>query len=187
MCHFKWSPLTPWLFIDPSDGPIDPWGSILTTLTATALYHNLWTLNLSRSSKVSKDSEDWSLISNKNLSEILPSNGLNPGPGKAGQGGLIVLHLWRHSQKIHVPQPKNFFWVQTRRSFESLNSSLPLLAPDYKATCYPVVLARTTWFRPAPKVLSGFYSIYRKLFDLAECTISQKNQLCMMYIPWTVV
>jgi len=31
--------------------------------------------------KVSKDS-DCSLVSNKNFSEILPSNGWHPGPGK---------------------------------------------------------------------------------------------------------
>ena len=27
------------------------------------------------------------------FSKILPSNGLGPGPGKVGQGGLKVLHL----------------------------------------------------------------------------------------------
>jgi len=41
---------------------------------------------------VSKDS-DCSLVSNKNLSEILLSNGLGPGSGEVGQGGLKVLHL----------------------------------------------------------------------------------------------
>jgi len=34
---------------------------------------------------------------------------LDPGPGEVGQGGLKVLHLWRHSQKICIPQPKKFF------------------------------------------------------------------------------
>jgi len=34
---------------------------------------------------------DCSLVSNKNFSEILPSNGLGPGPGEVGQGGLKVL------------------------------------------------------------------------------------------------
>jgi len=66
------------------------------------------TQNPSRSSKVSKDS-DCSLVSNKNFSEILPLNGWHPGPGKVGQGGLKVLYLWSHSQKIRNPQPKNFF------------------------------------------------------------------------------
>jgi len=50
-----------------------------------------------------------SLVSNKNFNEILPSNGLGPGPGEVGQGGLIVFHLWCHSQKIHTPQEKIFF------------------------------------------------------------------------------
>jgi len=79
-----------------------------------ALDHNFWTQNPSRSSKLSKDS-DCSLVSNKNFSEILPSNGLGPWPCEVGQGSLKALHLWRHSQKIHTPQPKNFFRVHTRR------------------------------------------------------------------------
>jgi len=40
---------------------------------------------------------------------MLPSNGWRPGPGKVGQSGLKVLHLWRHSQKTCTPQAKNFF------------------------------------------------------------------------------
>jgi len=53
---------------------------------------------------------DCSLVSDKNFSEILPPNGWRPGPGKVVQGGLKVLHLWRHSQKNHTPpQAKNFF------------------------------------------------------------------------------
>ena len=72
----------------------------------TTLDHNFWTRKPNRSSKVSKDS-DCSLVSYENFSKTLPSNGLGPGPGKVGQGGLKVLHLWRHSQKI--PKQKNFF------------------------------------------------------------------------------
>jgi len=71
------------------------------------LDHNFWTWNPSRSSKVSKYL-DCSLVSNKNFSEILPSNSLSPGPGKVGRGGLKVFHLWRHSQKIHTPTKKFF-------------------------------------------------------------------------------
>jgi len=52
---------------------------------------------------------DCSLVSNKNFSEILPSNGLNPGPGEMGQGGLKVFYLLRLSKKICTPQPKIFF------------------------------------------------------------------------------
>jgi len=50
------------------------------------LDRNFWTWNSSRSSKVSKDL-DCSLVSNKNSSEILPSNGWQPGLGEVGQGG----------------------------------------------------------------------------------------------------
>jgi len=39
-----------------------------------------------------KDS-DCSLVSNKNFSEILPSNGFGLGPGEVGQGGLKALYL----------------------------------------------------------------------------------------------
>ena len=70
------------------------------------LDHNFWTRNLSRSSKVSNDS-DCSLVSNKNFSEILPSNSLEP--GEVGQDGPKVLHLWCHSQKIRIFNKKIFF------------------------------------------------------------------------------
>jgi len=30
------------------------------------------------------------------------------GPGEVGQGGLQVLHLWCHSQKIRIPTKKKF-------------------------------------------------------------------------------
>jgi len=52
---------------------------------------------------------DCSLVSNKNFSKILPSNSLSPGSGEVGQGGLKVFHLWRPSQKICTPEPKNCF------------------------------------------------------------------------------
>jgi len=32
-------------------------------------------------------------------------------PGELGQSGLKVLHLWRHSQKLPKPQPKNIFFI----------------------------------------------------------------------------
>ena len=46
---------------------------------------------------------------------------------------LKLLHLWRQSQKIRTPQPKNFFRVQSTRladPFELLNSSLVQLAEE---------------------------------------------------------
>jgi len=51
---------------------------------------------------------DCSLVSSENFSEILPPNGWHPGPGKVGQGGLIVLHLRRHSQTTRTPQATKF-------------------------------------------------------------------------------
>ena len=106
------------------------------------LKHKLGMLqNPSRSSKVSKDS-DCSLVSSKNFSEILPPNGWHPGPGKVGQGGLKVLHIWRHSQKRPAhPKQKNFFRVQTRRldaSFHASTRSVTRIEPEIfpcKATC----------------------------------------------------
>jgi len=56
--------------------------------------------------KISKDA-DFSLISNKNLSKILPSNDSGLGPDEVGQKGLKQLHLWRHSQK---PWNQKFFF-----------------------------------------------------------------------------
>jgi len=48
--------------------------------------------NPSRLSIVSKDLYV-SLVTNKNFSEILPSNGFGPRPGEVAQGGLKVFHL----------------------------------------------------------------------------------------------
>jgi len=98
------------------------------------------TRNPSRSSKVSKDS-DCSLVSSKNFIEILPPNGWRQGPGKVGQGGLKVLHLWCHWQRTCNPQAKNFFRVQTRRlaaSFDTFTGSVEHTVPEKflcKATC----------------------------------------------------
>jgi len=71
------------------------WPATLKRLGRHALDHNFWTQNPSRSSKVSTDS-DCSLVFSKNFGEVLPSNGLGPGPGEVGQGGLKALHLQRH-------------------------------------------------------------------------------------------
>jgi len=112
------------------------------SLGTADLDHNFWTRNLSRSSKVSKDS-DCSLESKKkNFSEILPSNGWRPGPGEVGQK---VHHLWRHSQKKHTPNQKNLFRVQTTRlaaSFDTSTRSVTLTGTEIfprKATCDPAV------------------------------------------------
>jgi len=55
-----------------------------------------------------QNTQDCSLVSNKNFSKILPSNGWRPEPGEVGHGGQTVLHLWHHSQKTRNPQPKKF-------------------------------------------------------------------------------
>jgi len=52
---------------------------------------------------------DYSLVSDKNFSEILPSNGWRSRPGKVGQSSPKVLYLWRHYQKTCTPQAKKFF------------------------------------------------------------------------------
>ena len=135
-----------------------PEGLVGHGLSTTALYHNFWTQNLSRSSKVSKDS-GCSLVSQKSFSEILPSNGFGPGPGKVGQNCLKVLHLWRHSKNPHPPT-KNFFWVQTARlaeSFELFTGSVALTRPEKfprKVTCDLVVFAYTALINLDVKVLN---------------------------------
>ena len=93
------------------------------------LYHNFWTCNPSRSSKVSKDS-NCSLVSSKNFSEIQPPNGWCPGPGKVGQGGLKVLYLWRpllmtSSQKTCNPPSKKIFFECRLKDLPHLLRLLP--------------------------------------------------------------
>jgi len=86
------------------------------------LDHNFSTRRARKLIKGSKDS-DSSLVSNENLSEILWPSGLDLGQVTRAQKRL---RLWRRSQNICNPLPKNFFWVQTKRlapSSEPLNSS----------------------------------------------------------------
>jgi len=82
--------------------------------------------------KGSKNS-DSSLVSNENFSETLRPSGWALGQGTWDKRIPKLLHLWRHSQKIHTPQPKNFFWVQSTRladPFDHLNSSLAQSAEE---------------------------------------------------------
>jgi len=58
--------------------------------------------------KGSKDS-DLSLVSNDNFSKILRPSGWALGQATWVKMAQKLLHLWRHSQKICNPQPKNFF------------------------------------------------------------------------------
>ena len=94
--------------------------------------------NPNKSSKISKDL-DCSLVSNVNFSEILPSNGWHPGPGKVGQGGLEVLHLWCHLQKICISKQRTFFEcrLENLASFEPFTGSVALNGQEkflHKAT-----------------------------------------------------
>ena len=73
----------------------------------------------------SKDS-DSSLFSNENFSETLWLSSWALGQAAWAKMTPKLLHL-RQSQKIHHPQPKNFFPVQSTRLadlFEPLNSFL---------------------------------------------------------------
>jgi len=69
---------------------------------------------------------DSSLVSNQYFTEILWPSGLALGQVTWAKMAQKLLHLWRHSQKIHNPHPKKFFRMQTRRladPFEGFNSS----------------------------------------------------------------
>jgi len=96
------------------------------------LDHKFWSRNGSKSIKGSKDS-DSSLLSNKNFIKILWLSGWALGQVTWAKMALKLPDLWRHSQKICNPKPKNFFQVQTRRlanRFEALNSSLAQSAEE---------------------------------------------------------
>jgi len=54
---------------------------------------------------------DFSLLSNKNLSEILPSSGLGSGPNEVDSKDRKLVHLWRHSQKIWKPKPNKCLFI----------------------------------------------------------------------------
>jgi len=58
--------------------------------------------------KGSKDL-DSSLVSNENFSETLWPSGWALGQTTWAKMTLKLLHLWRQSQKICIPQPKIFF------------------------------------------------------------------------------
>jgi len=76
--------------------------------------------------KGSKDS-DSSLVSNENFSEKLWPSCWALSRATWAKMAQKLLYLWCLSQKIHNPQPKNFFRVQSRRLsdlFEPLNRSL---------------------------------------------------------------
>jgi len=80
--------------------------------------------------KGSEDSEDYSLVSNKNLSKILPSRDWAVGQVTWAKMAKNLPHLWCHLDKKQNPK---FFSLQTWRlaeCFEGLNSSLEQSAEE---------------------------------------------------------
>jgi len=76
---------------------------------------------------------DLSLLSNENFSETLWPSGWALGQATRAKMTLELLHLWRQSQKIRIPNQKNFFRVQSTRlsnPFELLNSFLAQSAEE---------------------------------------------------------
>jgi len=96
------------------------------------LDHNFLTRNTRKSIEGSNDS-DSSLVSNENFSEILWPSGWTLDQATRAKMAQKLVHLWRHSQKIHNLQPKIFSRVDSRRlsdPFEPLNSSLAQSAEE---------------------------------------------------------
>ena len=92
------------------------------------LGHTLWTQDPRKSIKGSKNS-DSSLVSNKNLSEILPFSGLDLGQVTWAKMATNLLHLWRHSQKTWNPKPTSFFIANSKTcrifwGFEQLSGAI---------------------------------------------------------------
>jgi len=89
------------------------------------LDHNFSTRNARKSIKGSKDL-DSSLVSYENFRETLWPSSWALGQATCANMTPKLLHLWHHSQKIHTPNQKIFFRVQSTKlahPFEPLNSS----------------------------------------------------------------
>jgi len=72
------------------------------------LDHSCWTWNIRKFIKGSKD-VDSSLVSNENISKILPSSGLTQVRYQQSNMAKNLPYLWRHSQKKW--NPKQFFFI----------------------------------------------------------------------------
>jgi len=72
------------------------------------LGHNFRTRNVRKSIKGSKDS-DSSLLSNENLSKILPSRGWALGQVILAKMAKNLPYLWYHSQRTWNPKLKKIF------------------------------------------------------------------------------
>ena len=110
------------------------------------LGHNFSTWNPSELSEVSKNL-NFSLVSNKNFSEILPSSRLGLGPEEMGQKAYnYSTYDATHKKSKTLKLLLLFFFIQTQRLAESckvLNTSLALTVPKifpHKDTCKLLVL-----------------------------------------------
>jgi len=141
-------------------------GLILLALNIfITLDHNFWTWNLSRSSKVSKDS-DCSLVSNKNLSEILPCNSLIRWSGPRWPKSLPLM---TSLTKNPHPPTKNFFECRLVDLLHLLTFRTAL----HHLWCRSYVRAKphVVWLfwrenprkQPDAKVLKGLQSVRRHL------------------------
>jgi len=75
--------------------------------------HNFQTKNAGKPIKSSEDS-DYSLVSNKNLSQKIISCGWGPGPDDLGQKCLNLPHIWKKKTKKQIPKFFKFFKIQTK-------------------------------------------------------------------------
>ena len=122
-----------------------------------------------------KDS-DCSLVSNKNIIEILPSNSLGSGPGWPKSLPLMT----SLTQNPNTPT-KNFFssskykTCQVFWAFDWVCSAYRTREILSKVTCDPTVFVVTAWINPGTKVLRGISSevcwecAVRAWFHVAGC------------------
>jgi len=103
-------------------------------------------------------------------------------PGEVGQGGLKVLHLWRHSQKLRALQPKNFFECR----LEGLPCLLNLWTALYHFRCPSSVCAKAYAIRL-------FWRKYRQKQLEAKVLITKYNwksppslKLAGWICPWNI-
>jgi len=114
------------------------------------LDHNFSSRNARKSIKGSKDS-DSSLVSNENFSETLWPSGWALCQATWAKMTLKLLHLWRHSQKICIPQAKKFFSsaiYQTGRSIWAVEQPFSAIGRGARVL---VRQPKTAAFRPKSK------------------------------------
>ena len=119
------------------------------------LYHNFWTRIAKKSIKDSKDS-DFGLVSNKNLSEILLSNGWALGQVAWAKVVKNLSYLWCHSQKTWN---QNFFFIADLKTcrifwgFEQLFSTINWQVMELQSG---VKLVLNVWFQSTMHSYTSF-------------------------------